>query len=730
MVEEEQVDPELAAEPEPQQEEQVEEPQLVDDDIELALRTIYELCEREDESLRLQYLQVWRQLQLYAKGIFDIFWDETASDWRRFSNETSDDDSNSYNRNINIFRGHMESVVAALSVKVPGVEFFPDDADSPLDTETAKAYSEVVKLIQKHNMSPLLLVKLLYILWTQGTVFSYNYYKENPKFGTVQVPEKVEEQVLHIQIFCFACGSLIGNVKDTKPTEPIQCPNCGTVAVPETTEYPETIERITGYKEQPKGRVAFDFYGPVNVKVSMFAKKQEQVGYLIFKNESHYAMLHNEFPEFIDKIGTGNPTFDAYERYIRLLPEYVGNVPEYLDTVSCVWLRPWMYYVIPEKETRDKLFAQFPNGAYYIYAGQTLVAVGDECLDDAWTISVDPLSDFIHGEPLGKPLAPVQEMRNDIVSLAFQSIEYSIPENFADPKVLDFQKYKDQQSLPGMFTPVKKLPESGQLSNAFFQTTPSRLSEEVAAFADALDQDGQFVTHDFPSVYGGPSEGGSKTAFEYNKSNTAALQALGLSWKRVVHVWTHTMAKGATMFVENMKADEKYVKKEGGKFLNVWIRKQSLSGKIGNVEPETSEMLPQSWEQKWQLITNILQMKDPTINAVLLSPENSSFMKQAVAMPELVIPGDSDREKQLGEIHDIIAGDPTVHVDVDIDNHPVHMVVIRNFCTSPVGVNLYKTNPQAYAMIIQHYKEHQMSLPPPVESNNDKPKEGVQPNGE
>lgn len=690
---------------------QNEEEELVPEEIELALRDIYEKCKKEDQQIRLKYLSVWRQLQLYAKGIFDLFWDETARDWRSFSAEDTEDDSNQYNRNINIFRGHMESVVAALSIKVPGTEFYPDDADDPQDISTAEALGDVVKLIQKHNKSPLLLIKSLYIFWTQGTVCAYNYHRTDPKFGTIEVPSKEEQEIMNYKVYCSNCGSMLGVVKETKPVEPLHCEACGNTNVPEVVDYPETIEKVVDYSSQPKGREVFDFYGPINCKIPFWAKKQEDCGYLIFDNESHYAMLKNTFPENADDIGSGNPSMDAYERYMRLMPEYSGNIPVDLNTVSCIWVRPWMYWVIDDKDVRDQLFEMFPKGAYYIYVDDKLVAVDDACMDNNWTISVDPLSDFIHGEPLGKPLVPVQDMRNDLVSLAFQSIEYSIPENFADPKVLDFTKYKDQQSLPGMFTPAT--PRAGQsIGDAFFQTTPSRLSEEVQVFGENLDKDGQFVTHDFPSVYGGPSEG-SKTAFEYNKSNTAALQALGLTWKRVVDLWTNTLAKCAVEFVENMKADERYVKKENGKFLNVWIRKESLTGKIGNVEPETSEMLPQSWEQKWQLITNMLQMKDQQINAVLLAPENAGLMKQAVALPEFWIPGENDREKQFGEIYDLISGDAQVAVDVDVDDHVVHMKTIKNYLTSTTGVYLYKTNPKAYKFIIQHYKEHQQAMQPP-----------------
>jgi hypothetical protein len=710
--EEEEAPPVVAQEseikiPEEPTAQELKEIELVPDEIEQALRAIYLECKGEDQSVRLRYLSIWRQLQLYAKGIFDLYWDDTARDWRSFSQD-DDEDSDQYNRNINIFRAHMESVVSALSVKLPGTEFYPDDADNPLDLETAEGMSDVVHLIQRHNKSSLLLVKALYLFWTQGTVAAYNYYRTSPKFGTISIPQKEQQEIINNKTFCLNCGYLIATLKETKVTEPIKCPYCGTVDVPETVEEPESIERIVGYNEEPKGREAFSFWGPINVKIPLHTRTQEDAGYLIFENDLHYAMIKSTFPEDEEHISEGSPSSDAYERYFRLLPEYVGNIPKFLNTVSTIWIRPWMYWSCKEESTRDYLYENFPDGCAYIYAGEKLVAVENKCLDDNWTISVDPLSEFIHGEPLGKPLAPVQEMRNDLVSLAFQSIEYSIPENFADPKVMDFQKYKEQQALPGMFTPVIKAPQSGSLSDSFFQTTPSRLSEEVQVFGENLDRDGQFVTHDFPSVSGAPGEG-SKTAFEYAKSNTAALQALGLTWKRVVDLWINTMAKAAVEFVEHMKEDERYVKKDSGKFINVWIRKQNLGGKFGSVEPENNESLPQSWEQKWQLITSLLQMKDPAIAAVLLAPENAEFMKQASGMQEFYIPGDNDRRKQLGEIYDLINEDQSIGVDNDVDDHPVHMRIIKQYLTSSMGVYLYKTNPKAYSAIINHYKQHEQA---------------------
>lgn len=696
-------DPELI---QAQQEEQLKIQEELDNKISVRLKSLLDDIEHEDEDIRVTQLKTWRQLQSYAKGIQDLYWDEAAIDWKSFSQD--DAESSNSPRNINIFRAHMESVVAALSVKIPGTVFFPDDADSPLDCETAEGFSEVARLIQKHNKSALAIVKCLYIMWTQGTVFAYNYYKVDPKYGSVDIPDKIQEKIFTYQIYCANCANLLGTIKETAPTYPLHCADCGSTEVPENVEYSETIERITGYNTSPKGRETFDFFGPINCKIPFYARKQDDCGYLLMKLDPHYSMLKAIYEDENTPIGEGNPGQDTYERWMRLSSEYNGDIPNDLNTIKVLWIRPWfLYSITDDKELRDVLVKQYPEGAKCTFIDDKLITIEGECLDNHWTISVDPLSDFIHNEPLGKPLQPVQEMRNDLVDLAFKSIEYGIPENFADPKVLDFDKYKEQQASPGMFTPAK--PNAGQsIGDAFFQTSPSHLSAEVQEFGQQLDSDGQFVVGDFPSVYGGPSEG-SKTAFEYDKSNSQALQRLSLTWKRLVDLWTDLMSKAVVEFVENMKTDEKNVKRENGRFINTWIRKQNLTGKIGNVEPETSEQLPQSWEQKWHLITDLLQMQDPAINSVLLAPENSHLMKEAVSLPQFYIPGDNDRTKQFGEIYDIIAGDTNVHVGLDEDDHPVHKRVIKHYLTGTQGIHLYKTNPQAYMMILQHYKEHEQA---------------------
>ena len=89
-----------------------------------------------------------------------------------------------------------------------------------------------------------------------------------------------------------------------------------------------------------------------------------------------------------------------------------------------------------------------------------------------------------------------------------------------------------------------------------------------------------------------------------------------------------------------------------------WIRQVDISGNVGDVEPEISEAFPVSWSQKRDVIMNLMQMKNPNVDAVIQHPENSSMVASIIGMPEMYIPGDDDRTKQLMEIADLVQSEP------------------------------------------------------------------------
>jgi hypothetical protein len=354
----------------------------------------------------------------------------------------------------------------------------------------------------------------------------------------------------------------------------------------------------------------------------------------------------------------------------------------------------------------------FPNGCYTVWINDDdLAEVCDESLDDCWTVTECAISEYIHADPLENVLIPIQRMLNDLVNLTMETIETGISINFADPQVVNIPELANHHASPGDFIPAKA--RAGQsLDSAFASTQPSTLSQSIEPFNSYLTESAQFVLGSFPSIYGGP-QGGSRTLGEYQKSNENALQRLSIPWKSLASAWGKTMKKAVMLFINNMIEDEHFTKPLGGtSFINVWIKKIDTTGKLGDIVIDNSEQLPVAWQQRRELFMQILnqQPPNPQLLQVIMHPENINMAWQMIGLSELYIPGDSDRDKQLKEIYEMISGIPA-QID-EFDDPNIHMQVIKAFMVGDVGQNLKVSNPQAYQLIQQHYQQHQQSIPP------------------
>ena len=76
---------------------------------------------------------------------------------------------------INVYGAHGKSIIAALGIKLPNVQFLPEDADVTEDINTAKAHGKIAEIIKRHNDAPMLFLKTLFLLYNQGVVAAYIY---------------------------------------------------------------------------------------------------------------------------------------------------------------------------------------------------------------------------------------------------------------------------------------------------------------------------------------------------------------------------------------------------------------------------------------------------------------------------------------------------------------------------------------------------------------------------
>lgn len=723
------------------------------DEIKAQLKHIVDHFDDEDRGVRDRQIRQWRRLKLMWENIQHTYYSEVAHDWRVPESERSGEDTDQgyYDKPVNIYRAYLESIIAALSITVPPVTCYPDDADNPLDVMTAKAGDKIAELIFRHNNAPLLWIHALFIYCTEGMTASYVYSKADKKYGEYEEKKYEEIGEGHEYAICPLCQTELSDKVITAAQEdkfqpgdedaPINdaiinqgmefCPTCAQQVMPDLRQETIPITRLVGTTKHPKSRVCMEVYGGLFVKVPIWARNQPDCPYLIWSYETHFANVLEHYPELRDKIQMGSSTYDLYEQWGRTSPQYRGEHPVHNVTVRNCWLRPSSFNLLPEDEA-EEMKKKFPDGCKVVVVNDQVAAACNESLDDCWTLTYNPLSDFIHFDPIGLMLVSVQDITNDLISLTCQTVEHGIPQTFADPKVLNFKSYKESEVLVGGIYPAT--PKAGKpLSEGFYEVRTATLSQEVLPFAQKVQEMGQMVSGALPSLFGGQMAG-SRTASEYSMSRNQALQRLQTTWKMLTMWWKDTFGKVIPLYIVEMKDDEKQVKKdEFGNFINVFIRRAELEGKIGSVELEANENLPISWNQQKDEIMELFKMGNEEIIATLASPENLPYIKKAIGLTNYIIPGEDDRQKQYEEIQQLINSEPivmppdpmmmeqammttgqppppielpSVEVDLDVDNHQLEGDICRRWLVSDAGRLCKMENPMGYKNVLLHMKAH------------------------
>jgi hypothetical protein len=725
------------------------------EEIQRLLKSVVDHFDKEDVSIRERQIRTAKQLKLLWDGYSRTWYSEVAHDWRIYD-ETMEEDTNqaSYDKPINVFRAYLESIIAALSVTVPPIKCYPDDADNTLDLSTARAGDKIAALIYRHNDVPLLWLHGLFIYCTEGMVACYSYPKADVKYGTYEKKkyEQVEEN--HEITTCPNCGFQIDDqmmtpemmalqskgyqaqdefmpdesdvaVQDVVQNEPELCPSCMSFIAPQLSQETLIVERLVGVTNEPKSRMCLEAYGLLYVKIPSYAKKQEDCPYLFYSYETHYANVieryaHLHQDEFFNKLKSGSGPKDPYEEWARMNPQYQGEYPQNVITVRNVWLRPSAFNILDEEDCNE-LKKLYPNGARVVLANDCFAEAVNESLDDCWTLTYNPLADFINHDPLGLLLTSVQEITNDLISLTLQTIEHGIGQTFADPAVLNFNAYRQMETVPGGI--YEATPKSGKtLQEAFHEVKTATLSPEVMPFASNIQSMAQLVSGALPSLFGGSIEG-SETASQYSMSRAQALQRLQNTWKMFTTWWKQIFGKTIPMFIKEVQDDERDVKRDkDGNFFNVFIRKAELEGKLGRIELEANENLPLTWSQQKDVVMQLLEAQNPEILAILGAPENLPVIREAIGLVDFYVPGEDDREKQYDEIKLLLnsepmpTGDPmmpempSVEVDPVFDNHEIEFEIVRKWVVSEAGRQAKVDNPAGYKNVLLHGKLHWMQM--------------------
>lgn len=698
------------------------------DGVKELLKTVFDDCMKEDSSVRERQIRKYKRLKLLWEGYQRIWYSEVAHDWRVWDEQEYGDssgDQSYYDKPINVFSAYLETIVAALSVIVPPIRNFPEDADNSLDLITARASDKVGELIYRHNNVGLLWLHQLFVYCTEGMVAVYSYPHSDNKYGTYE--EKIIEEVPEdtITATCPHCQHL-EELESAPSPEELQeepCPECGQPGIPVINTETNQVDRVKEIKIQPKTRVCMEAYGGLNVKIGNYAKTQKQLPYLIFSEEVDYSVLIDEFEDYLDqdcidklKQQDEHGSYDQYGQWGRLNPQYQEEYPQNVVTKNCCWIRPSKFNCLEDQEDVKRLKKLFPDGVKVVVFNDILVCAKNESLDKHWTLLKNPMSDYLTFEPLGMKLTSVQDITNDLISLTLQTIEHGIGQTFADPSVMDFTAYSQNETTPGAIYPTKTL-GGKKINEAFFEVRTAQLSSEVMPFGQSIQSLGQLSTGALPSMFGGQLEG-SETASEYSMSRAQALQRQQNVWKMFTTMWKEIFSKNIPMFIENMKDDERDVQKNAdGNFINVFILRSELQGgKVGKVELEANENLPMTWGQRKDMLEKLMTNGHPELMTIIGAPENKAVLHEYLGLDDFYVPGEDDIIKQYDEIKELLESEPmddgtgelvaSVPIDPIYDNHQIEFEIVRKWVISPEGRATKVTNPAGHENVLLHGMLH------------------------
>ncbi len=704
--------------------------QEISEELQIALKTIIDQFDKEDRVTRDRQIRLWKKLNYYWNGITNIWYSEVAHDWRIFDSLEDYDE-----KRINVFRAYLESIIAALSSTVPSIKCKPDDADNINDVLTAKGGTKIAELVYDHIDAPLLWCKALFVYCTQGMIAAYNYTVEDAAFGSVDVAKYEDKEESITNSVCPNCGTQMNDTDeyDSSFTDHMLCDECNQLVLPQQQTSSVTVTRLTGVIKQPKARQMIEVNGGLYVKVPNWARSQKDIPYLAYCYETHYSNIYSRFPDLRGKIDTTTSSNDDYDRWGRLSPQYNEDYPNDTPTVRNWWLRPSAFEIITDEHIRHQLYKKFPNGCKSTWINEIFAASTDENLDDHWTLTFNPLSEYVHFDPLGLLLTSVQEITNDLISLELQTIQHGIPQTFADPSVLNFDSYRNTEATPGAIYPARA--KGGKtLAEGFYTVSTATLSREVEPFANQIQELAQFVSGALPSLFGGTQPGSSRTAAQYSMSRNQALQRLQTSWKMINFWWKNTFAKVIPAYIKTMLEDERLVKEgPGDSFINVMIKKSELDGKIGSISIDSADEIPHSWGQVKDTIMQLIQTNNPQILEAIGSPDNLQVLSDSIGLSGFNLPGEDDREKQFEEIQLLLKSDPiqgppnpmtgqsepmpSIMPELNIDNHKIEADICREWLVSEVGRQAKVENKKGYDNVALHLNIHiqmlqQLSAPP------------------
>ena len=571
----------------------------------------------EDRFARRMEVQDARRQRYFWRSLQNLYWDWRNEGWQVYgppgtgvnTSQGSQTNDSAVLYVTNIYQAFGRSIIAVLTQNTPSTRFFPENPDSEADLSTARAGNKVRRIIEHENDPIQLMTKAAYYSWTDGRVGAWT---------------RLEQK---------------------------------------------------GDDEEKK-QVVISVVGSMELKVPITAECMEDYTYLQYSDEYHESQMRDEISkldweekDYWKKIrgGAQGNTQDVYERTARIsvkqgigLVTQSGETLNHLVTYRRTWMRPQAFWMIDDDTRREQLREMFPKGVLLRTMSGTYAGSKAESMDDHWAICHPLPGDGQYRNSQGTVMVSVQERFNDIINITQDVYEKTLPASWWNSKMFDVAGMAKQRSTPSARYPVPDgVQRPGEpISNSVFFEPAATVSPDMLQYGENLMGPlAQFLTGAFPALFGGNIEGG-KTAAQYSMARDQAMGNMGLIW-RAFKKWYSKIMEQAVRLSVGLSELAASFPSEGDKFETVRVTADELKGSI-YCYPETDENFPEGYVQKRSALFQLLQLagQNPAFLQMIFEPDNLEQVQSLIGLEDFVIPAAEARNKQIGEIEQLLAETP------------------------------------------------------------------------
>lgn len=583
-----------------------------------------------------------------------------------------------YDWTQNVYKGYCRKLEAVLGTRIPNAIAVPNDPSDEADLKAARAANNAAMYVREHCDLQVQILWLVFSLFNFGTSFWNLEWVVDPDkngYKAVESPVPDEDLSLGGGYECPECRS--PQYGDSAPS---QCPECGADMSQAAYLPPSTVSApgTPSVKQIPRGSLEIEILDGTEISVPLDADGRIGIPdcqWVRRERERHKSVLlakyngKNGTVNLRQLLKTSNTAENAFEQTNSL--QYGESVRSAMGSPIGVvrpkrenrWTvieedwQPRMYEMVDDDGIRQLLYDNFPLGLRITSVKGIIVDLENRKPVGHWQECQPEPTKRIMTEPLGDDWVTCQDILNNLLNQASETIERSNEPGFADPTRVDLDAYQRRRSEPLDLIPAVR-PPGGQLSDLIYRPNPPQFSEQIPPFKQAVEQTGQQISGLLEIIWGGDTT--DPTARQSELKTNAAIRQLSVIWVLIGKSLERVYEKSCAILAENedgILAFSKAKKNQFGKFDSVSVVIADLKG--GNYHFEADEAIPMTWGQQRDLLMWMLDKPQAILEAWGLSdPLNIAEFKELIGMPGMRVPKLDERDKAMDVISQLLEGKP------------------------------------------------------------------------